>query len=37
MIRLKTQPFQDAYEKVIDQGAVPRSLRYMDLEDKDGN
>lgn len=33
----KMQQFLDVYEKVVEMGAVPRSARNMDLEDKDGN
>ena len=33
----KLNTFFDVYEKLCDMAAVPRSARYLDLEDKDGN
>ena len=37
MCRSKTQPFLTSYETLIDEAAVPRSAKYLQLEDKDGN
>lgn len=34
--RLKLNLFMDQYEKLVERAAIPRSARFMDLEDKDG-
>lgn len=34
--KAKVQQFADVYEKILEEGAVPKSLRYMELMDKDG-
>jgi len=35
--KTKADIFRNSYESLIDVGAVPRSARYLGLEDKDGN
>lgn len=35
--KLKLPLFFESYEKLADMAAVPRSAKYLDLEDKDGN
>lgn len=34
--KAKIQQFADVYERLVVEGAVPKSLRYMELMDKDG-
>lgn len=35
--RAKTAQFLQTYETIVDSAAVPRSAKYLQLEDKDGN
>lgn len=35
--KAKIQAFMDAYEGLIEMGAVPKSARNLEVEDKDGN